>query len=270
MKFSILIAHYNNHIYFVDCYKSIQNQSFEDFEIVILDDGSSTESFETLKEITKDDPRVKLFKNTENKGVGYTKKRLVELAAGEMCAFVDPDDAITFDAVKTCVNALNADPDTIGVYSQLYWCDKNLIPEKVFISTRKIKNNDAFFFNLKSEVAHLFTFKKSAYLKTPGINENLSSAVDMDLYMKLYEIGGFRYIPEPLYLYRVHEEGVSQNTEKKAKLNDNWNTVLFNTVKRRKIERLYGKKPADIQYFPEFIFKKQNTLLKRLVRKFSW
>jgi len=265
MLFSILIAHYNNYEYFLDCYRSIQNQTYKDFEIILVDDCSTDDSFEKIKELAKANSRFRLFRNDENKGVGFTKRKCVELATGEICGFVDPDDAITENALEICIEKYY-DKIIIATYSQFYLCNENLEPKKVFRNTHKIKNKNPFFFNINFEVAHFFTFKKNAYLETEGINPHLTSAVDQDLYLKLYEAGTFKYINEPLYLYRLHEKGVSQQKNKKEKLNSNWNVVLKNTLKRRNQRHLYGKNISEIKSLQHFIKKNQTSFLKKIIR----
>lgn len=267
MKFSILIAHYNNYEYFLDCYRSIQNQTYKDFEIILVDDCSTDDSFEKIKELTKADPRFQLFRNDENKGVGFTKRKCVEFVTGEICGFVDPDDAITENALEKSIHEYR-DPEIVATHSQFQLCDNNLKINKIFSNTKSVKNGNPKFFNINLEVNHFFTFRKSAYEKTSGIDQELTSAVDQDLYLKLYETGNFKYIAEPLYLYRLHGNGVSQQKSKKATLNKNWNTVISDTLRRRNISRFYGKNVSEIENLPEFIFKKQNTLFLKIVRKF--
>ena len=265
MLFSVLIAHYNNFEYFKQCYESLKNQTYQNFEIILVDDCSTDDSFEKIVELTKNDNRIKTYKNEENKGVGFTKRRCVEISSGEICGFVDPDDALTENALEISVKAYNE--NYIATYSQFYLCDENLNIIKKFEPTQKIKNKNLLFFNVKFEVAHFFTFKKYTYLETEGINAELTSAVDQDLYLKLYEKGDFYYIQRPLYLYRLHEKGVSQEKSKKEKLNANWDKVLRNTLKRRKITQLFGKNISEIESLQHFIFKKQNTFFKKIITK---
>lgn len=266
MKFSVLIAHYNNAPFFKQCYESLKKQTYQNFEIILVDDCSTDNSLDEIAAFTKEDSRVKIFKNTENKGVGFTKKKCVEEASGEICGFVDPDDAITEDAIELSINAYQ-NQNVIATYSQIYICDEGLNVKKKFEPTQKIKNNNPLFFNVRFEVAHFFSFKKSTYLETEGINAELTSAVDQDLYLKLYEKGDFYYIPKPLYLYRLHEKGVSQEKSKKEKLNSNWDRVLRDTLKRRNINQLYGKNISEIISLQHFIFKKQNPFLKKIIDK---
>ena len=268
MLFSILIAHYNNYNYFKQCYESLKNQTYKNFEIIVVDDCSTDDSFEKIQNYCNGDSRVKFFQNSENKGVGFTKKRCVEEASGEICGFVDPDDALTEDAIEFSVKAHNN--DCIATYSQFYLCDENLKIKKIFKNTTKVKNNNPLFFNIHFEVAHFFTFKKEAYLRTEGINPNYKVAEDIDYILKLYEIGSFQFIKKPLYLYRIHKTGLSHDETKIKIKNETWHNVILNATKRRNIKKLYGKEVDSIKHLPKFIFQKENTLLKKIKRKLKW
>lgn len=267
MKFSILIAHYNNFEYFKDCYQSIISQTYKNFEVIILDDCSTDDSYEKVKNLVKDDHRFKIFKNDENKGVGYTKGKLIELASGDICGFLDPDDAITPDAIEESIKCYN-DPKIVATYSKMYFCNSELVPQTIAKINRKVKNNDPLFLNIFFEVNHFFTFKRNVYNNTSKINDKIRLAEDQDLYLKLYEQGCFKFINKPLYLYRKHEKGISQsiNKSKIAEKNKQWDLVLRNTLSRRGIKIIYGKKVEEIDDLPHFIFEKQNTLLKKILR----
>ncbi|MDY0929523.1 glycosyltransferase family 2 protein [Chryseobacterium sp. CFBP8996] len=266
IKFSILVAHYNNYNYFIECYESILKQTYQEYEIILVDDCSTDDSYEKIIELTKDNSKVKVFKNEENSGVGLTKKRCIDLASGEICGFVDPDDTLTENALQVIVE--NYTENNIVVYSQFYECDAKLNPIKLFSHSRAIKNGNKLFFNVFFEATHFFTFKREAYHKTSGINDKLTSAVDQDLYLKLYEIGNFKFVKAPLYYYRIHEKGVSQESSKKEKLHKNWHQTILDTTKRRKINSLYGEKITDIENLPGFLKVKQNSIFKKIQRKF--
>lgn len=266
VKFSILIAHYNNYLYFTECYDSILKQTYHDYEIILVDDCSVDDSYQKIIELTRDNPQIKVFRNEENQGVGFTKKRCIEFATGEICGFVDPDDTLTENALQVIVE--NYDKNDVVVYSQFYVCDPQLKPVKIFPHSRAIKNSDKNFFNVFFEATHFFTFKREAYYKTSGINVDLTSAVDQDLYLKLYETGNFKFVKIPLYYYRVHDKGVSQESSKKEKLHRNWHQTILDTTKRRNIDYLYGKKVTDIENLPGFLKVKQNTIIRKIVRKF--
>lgn len=267
-KFSILIAHYNNWLYFQDCYQSILNQTYKNFEIVIVDDCSSDGSYDKLLELSQKDCNIKLFRNDVNSKVGFTKRRCVNEAKGDICGFLDPDDMINHNAIEESVSAYQNN-DCVATYSRIKLIDKEGTITGDFKYTRSIKQNQKTFFNINFEIAHFFTFKKDAYEKTEGIQNDLIISEDQDLYLKMYEIGNILFINKPLYLYRIHDNGISQNKGKTEQQKDNWNIVLKNTCNRRNIDRLYNKKVNEIKDFPSFIFKKQNSLLSKIIRKLT-
>ena len=104
MKFSVLIAHYNNWNYFQECYQSILNQTYQDFEIIIVDDYSTDGSYEKLLELSKQDDKIKLFQNSENRKVGFTKRKCIDEASGDICGFLDPDDIFSPTSIEEVVN----------------------------------------------------------------------------------------------------------------------------------------------------------------------
>ena len=103
MKFSILIAHYNNARYFKQCFDSLVSQTYTNWEAIILDDGSKEDEKNLIKTIIKGDERFKYFENSSNQGVGFTKSKLIELATGEILGYVDPDDAILPTAIEKSI-----------------------------------------------------------------------------------------------------------------------------------------------------------------------
>lgn len=265
MLFSILIAHYNNFGYFRECYDSILAQTYKSLEIIIVDDGSIDDSVEKIRSYTAGNPDVNIYINETNRGVGYTKRRCVELAQGDYCGFVDPDDKLTPDAIEKSVEAYAK--DTVATYSQLYLCDEDLNITKIFPNTRRIKNGDPLFLNINFEVAHFFTFRRSAYLVTEGIGDHYCVAEDQDLMLKLYEQGNFAFIKTPLYYYRLHDKGLSHQAEKMQVKQENWHEVLYHALERRQIKTLFGSAVGRIEDLPKFVSENENGILKRVLRK---
>ena len=269
MLFSILVAHYNNFEYFKDFYKSVLKQTYQNFEIIIVDDHSTDNSLENIKSYTAEDLRVKIFQNEANKGVGFTKRKCVEMATGEICGFIDPDDAVTENALELSIQSYLDQPKFAGTYSQIMLCDNELRPQKIYSRTRKVSNGNPLFFNINNEISHFFTFRKEFYLKTAGINSNLSASEDFDLYLKMYEVGELAYIPKPLYFYRLHEEGISQGESKKEKVHQNWNQMLLEACKRRNITKIGNVTLSENSDLSKIIFQKENTFAAKVKRKIT-
>lgn len=253
MKFSVLIAHFNNSTYFKDCLASLQNQTFENWEAVILDDGSREEEKTAVRKLIENDARFQFFENESNRGVGVTKAKLIELATGDICGFVDPDDALRPAAIEKAMAVFEKDPKTVLTYSRFMKCDENLTPLRPFKLARQVVNGDHFFFNLPVQIAHFVCFKKTVYEQTEKMNTELKIAEDQDLYLKMYEHGKVRFIDETNYLYRTHQAGISQN-DNKANSYQYWAEVIFNAMKRRNIHSINGKKVPDTFTNAEEIF----------------
>ncbi|UCA61755.1 glycosyltransferase [Chryseobacterium rhizoplanae] len=246
IKFSILIANYNNGKFFKSCYHSIMMQTYHNWEVIILDDCSTDDSVEVIKSIIGKDSRFKLYENAKNCGVGFTKGRLIELANGSVCGFVDPDDAISPDALFSSVIAYLEDKIVL-TYSKFVKCDENLIPINNPSLTKQIRNNDPYFFNCPIQIVNFVTFRKEVYERTLKIDPKLRIAEDQDLYLKLYEFGKFKYIDKVNYYYRMHDGGISQNGNKE-KSKEYFAKVIFSTMKRRQLNTINGKAiPSEYQ-----------------------
>lgn len=241
MKFSVLIAHYNNAALFKDCYDSLLAQTYPDWEAVIVDDASSEDEKEQVKAIIAGDKRFRFFENEKNSGVGVTKSRLIELAAGDICGFVDPDDAILPQAIEKTIEVFKNKKKVVLTYSRFMGCDKNLKPLAPFKSAMQVRNGDPYFFNTPNQINHFVTFRKEVYETTEKMNPELRIAEDQDLYLKMYEKGDVYFIDDTNYLYRAHAGGISQNNNKE-KSYDYFAQVILTTMKRRKLTTINGKK----------------------------
>ena len=232
--FSLLIANYNNSAYLPEAIESVREQIYTNWEIVIIDDCSTDNPHELYK-LLEEDKRIKVFFNSENKGCGFTKRRCVEEASGEICGFLDPDDKLPADALLTMMNR-HIDAPNIGlIHSKAYHCDENMkILNRIAPSMQVRKQGDKMFFNLEASISHFATFKKEFYNKTDGINPYLKRAVDQDLYLKLYDVGKTLFLDQFLYYYRIHKSGISTNHNIEKAIYWHW-VVINDTAKRRDI-----------------------------------
>ncbi|KMQ62822.1 glycosyl transferase family 2 [Chryseobacterium sp. BLS98] len=234
--FSVLIAHYNNGKYFKDCYASLISQTSGDWEAIIVDDASTDDSVEIIKKLIDGDDRFRLYQNPENKGCGFTKRKCVDYATTDFCAFLDPDDALFPDAIACSLKKMNSDEGIVATYSQVLFCDRDLNPLNVFKKIKQI-NNNRLFFNCPIQMFHFFVFRRRIYLKTSGINPELKAAVDQDLYLKILEYGDTELIKKVLYKYRLHSGGISQN-DKKEYAKSEFAKVILETIHRRGIKQI--------------------------------
>lgn len=211
--FSILIANYNDGHYLNDALASVERQTYRNFEVIIVDDCSTDNSKFFLQGL-ESKSNYHLYFNDKNHGCGYTKRRCVEMANGDVCGFLDADDALTPDALEVMVESHSKHPDTSIIYSRYHFCNRDLAP--LFISEHQctIPEGQSFLEYKRGAISHFVTFKKSFYNMTLGINDQFRIAEDLDLYFKLEEVGKTLFIDNPLYYYR---NGTGNNTS----LNEN-------------------------------------------------
>ncbi len=236
MLFSILIANYNNGQYFKNCYDSIISQTYIDWEVIIVDDGSTDNSIEIIEQLISNNSKFKLYQNEKNYGCGYTKKKCVELSNGELCGFLDPDDMLEPNALEEMVLAHKQNPYASLIYSNNILLNEDL--SKNFQPAEKknqVQNGDLKFINSNGEIGHFSTFKRKMYSNTSGISAYLKRAVDQDLYLKLYEQGYVVFLDKFLYKYRIHNKGISTLENKKLARYWYW-VVIMETSKRRSID----------------------------------
>lgn len=101
-KLSIIIPCYNIEPHISKCVESILEQTFNDFELLLINDGSKDNTLEVCREYEQKDTRVKVYSH-DNKGVSYTRNRGIELAQGECILFIDGDDFVKPDYLEKLV-----------------------------------------------------------------------------------------------------------------------------------------------------------------------
>ena len=99
-KISVLIPAYNVERYVARCLESVLGQTFEDIEVIVVNDCSTDGTRGVVQEFVSRDPRVKLIDHEENYGVLWARKTLIEASEGEYLMFVDADDAIKPNACE--------------------------------------------------------------------------------------------------------------------------------------------------------------------------
>lgn len=201
--FSVMIANHNHGDYLMDAIESVKAQTYPHWEIIIVDDCSTDNSHELYAKLEQD-PRIRVFHNDENKGCGFTKRRCLAEAKGEICGFLDADDCLTDDALQVMVEAHQSHPECSLIYSQMYFVDPQLKVIAVSEHQRALLNGESFLTcHGTGVISHFVTMKKASYDKTEGMDESLRIAEDVDLYFKLEEVGETLFLPMPLYKYRI-------------------------------------------------------------------
>lgn len=250
--FSVLIANYNNGEYLEKCLQSIFNQTYSNWEIVIVDDASTDQS-EVVYEKYGNHSRITIIRNNKNRGCGYTKRKCVKHAKGDICGFVDPDDGITPDALGIMVKYHLANQNHSIIYSTHYICDGSLQSQKIADYVGQIPIDKKSWTLIRPIISHFATFKKLNYSKTNGISSFYQKAVDKDLYFKLEETGPVLFVDIPLYYYRHHASSISLNRHANLAYQYELTAKIMTIIRQRKHKKVIDYKPHTRTQFVKAI-----------------
>lgn len=120
---SIVMPAYNAEKTIEDSIKSVINQSYSDFELIIIDDCSTDSTSRIIERIAKEDSRIAFYKNPKNSGVSNTRNRAISLAKGEWIAFLDSDDLWAKNKLEKQLTFIRNIPDAVLSYTSSRFID---------------------------------------------------------------------------------------------------------------------------------------------------
>jgi glycosyltransferase involved in cell wall biosynthesis len=204
-QFSILMANYNNAPFIDAAILSVLNQTFSDWELVIVDDASRDDSVDRIGKYLND-PRIRLYRKERNEG--YTKALIFGLTkvSSGIVGFLDSDDALTMDAIERAHTVHSQNPQVGLVLSQLIYCNEQLVSIEATVTRPEHRQVPLVWMTGPN---HFRSFKMTAYNKTAGLDVRFKHAEDWDLVFKLEEVAPTFRIDEPLYRYRILDTSAS-------------------------------------------------------------
>lgn len=219
---SIIMAAYNAEKTIEQAIKSVLNQTYQNFELLVVNDCSKDRTAELVMNIAAEDDRVRLLSNEKNSGVSYTRKHGLEKAKGSWIAILDSDDAwvpeklekqidlqkkMNADLLFTGSAFMDSDGQVIDWYLQ--------VPAEV--TYRKLLKQ-----NVLSNSSALV--RKELYVKHYVLGDGMHE--DFAIWLGILKEGKKAYgVDEPLLIYRIAKSSKSGNKVKAAKMN--WNTYRY-------------------------------------------
>jgi glycosyltransferase involved in cell wall biosynthesis len=210
-NFSILMANYNKGLYIGTAIKSVLDQDYNNWELIIIDDGSTDNSVDVISGYLND-KRIKLYRNSSNQGVIFCQKKLIDSATAEWICILDSDDVLAPNALTVVNKNIINHKDYGFFYSQRMDCDKYLKPIALGLN-RKLASGDTILRTMDS-VGAFRVFKRELYFQTSGYDEQILYAEDMDLIIKLEEVTKFYFIDQILYFVRTLPDSQSNDKNK--------------------------------------------------------
>ena len=210
LAISVILACYNTERYIASAVKSILAQTFGDFELILLNDGSTDRSAEILKQLAAQDSRIKLI-SRPNKGLTKTLNEGISLATAPLIARMDADDISLPTRFEKQVAYLDANPDCVCVGSRVTLIDPYDSP--ISVTDHKL-DHDAIDADLLKGIGWSIVhpaamMRTEAVRRVGGYREQFTTSQDLDLWLRLAEIGKLANLPDALVQYRQHFESVA-------------------------------------------------------------
>ena len=223
VRFSVNVPVYNAEKYLHECIDSILNQTFTDFELLLVDDGSTDSSGAICDEYAKKDGRVRVFHN-ENRGSFATRVFSVNHAQGEYCTFCDSDDFYDSDYLERVNVLLNEEKCDILLFCQDCIVDGRREPSVPCWNEKKIFTGDGKkeFYRTMMTGSYFNTLNvkviRTSLLQSDTLDAERYSFVKNgdDFLQSLYPVFNAKkivFVPECFYNYRINPEGLTHKID---------------------------------------------------------
>ncbi|QDL09642.1 glycosyltransferase family 2 protein [Brasilonema octagenarum UFV-E1] len=245
-KVSVVIPAYNAMTYLPETMESVQRQTFSDFEVLIINDGSADNIVEWVSQLV--DPRVKLICQT-NQGVPLARNKGIANAQGEYIAFLDADDLWEPTMLEKQVGCLENNPTVGLVHTWMAVIDAQSQPTgRVMISNAEgdvwkqlvVQN---------TVPSSSVMVRRGCFDTVGGFDPNLRNIDDWDMWIRIAARYPFAVIKEPLMHYRMHLNNMTKN----------WQVVeeAFEMI----IEKAFRSAPPELLYLKSRSYGHANMFL---------
>jgi len=207
---SILLPVHNAQLYLQQALLSLSNQTYTDFEIIAIDDGSTDGSAKILSEAQKNEPRLKIFSGP-HMGLVHALNLGLQQAQGMYIARMDADDISYPKRLKHQLFVLNMHPEAVAVGSWVRFIDAQGSPIYTYRMPDQPEKIEKLLWegNGGAIVHPTGFFRAQAIRDVGGYRSTYQSLEDLDLYLRLLDIGCILNVPEVLLDYRQHLSSVN-------------------------------------------------------------
>lgn len=240
-KVSIIVPVYNTSSYVTSCLKSLQEQTYQNIEILVMNDGSTDESEKIIKELQEKDNRIKYFYQ-ENKGVSSARNLGILKATGEYLCFVDSDDMVSTTFVEDFLSILSSEVDLVATSITSLSNQEESVTTPIIKEYEKEKKYDILYDEFSGYLCNKMFRSSIIKEKKLFLAEDISMCEDI-LFLYQYLIFSKKVVglSKKNYFYRLNQKTASNDFQ-----NEKWFSIFTS------LQRIYDLR----DYYPENILKK--------------
>ena len=255
--FSIVIPTYNRVLFLKRALDSVFNQTYENYEVIVVDDGSTDRTLSMLSEIS--DPRLKIIHVGNNSGTSNARNMGIQTAKGKYISLLDSDDEFLPDFLEKTLKTLDGTEPEVGfcwsgihaiqiISDQFLW--KKHITESIWNPSFRSRA-EATRYSLSCDppwgTGHGVTFKKGVLAEVGWFDTTIRARVDIDLLIRL--VGRYNFVVIPEILVTIHKDA-HMRIEYEL-----FNRAMAYEIMYRKYANIIKQYPDSIRFFSSFIVK---------------
>lgn len=244
-KVTIVMPTYNRAELLKEAIKSILSQTFKDWQLVVIDDGSSDYTKEVVKRFAAQNPRIQ-YVHQNNQGVTQARARTVEFVTGEYVTFLDDDDLYYPNKLNDQVNFLDQHPEVGLVYSFLEMVDR----DKKLIMKWPYQQSCSFSELVKDNVIqpNAALLRSQCLKKLGSFCKDLKSADDYEMWLRIAKHYPIAFLPVMVGCYRWHDSNMSYDKRKRCQSNvDVFKVVMSYRLSGEEREQVF-KRVIELTY----------------------
>lgn len=215
---SIILPTYNGEKYIRESIQSIIDQTYQDWELIVIDDCSTDNTNRIVAEFESKDERIKLYKNKKNLRLPASLNRGFELSKGDFLTWTSDDNLYNPNAIEKLVEALSSDEKYGLVFSRMEFIDADGGTNNLSMDVKD--ENEIYYHNI---VGASFMYTRKVYECIGDYNVQKFLMEDYDYWLRVANSFSIKYLNEILYKYRLHQGSLTetrnrQMLEEKIKL----------------------------------------------------
>jgi glycosyltransferase involved in cell wall biosynthesis len=236
--FSIVIANYNYGRFLEEALLSIINQSCQDFELIVVDGGSTDNSVDVILQYAH---RIAWWCSEKDRGQSHALNKGFSRASGKYFTWLNADDVMIKGGLAAVARKINQYPQCEWFIGSCYWLNEELRVVRCFRAHR--------FSTIRARWGHLSgggpssLFSKDLWKRVGGLDETLYFLMDIDLWHRFYFVGRKKYIRTSSYVwgYRIHEGSKMSGSVVAPEITENQRNRLMAEAELINLFARYGK-----------------------------
>lgn len=230
---SIVTPSYNQGEFIEETINSVLSQNYQNIEYIVVDGASTDNTVEILKKYAS---KIKWISEKDN-GQADAINKGFRMTKGEIIYWLNSDDVLLPGSVSKIVDEYNNNPDVDIIYGKCHFTDvSNKIVGKYPTEIYNFRRLAMFNFICQPSAF----FKRKAFFESGCLNEHLKYALDYDLWIRMAKKFNFKYLPEFLSCYRLHDASKTVDTKQALANNKETLNIVFKHYNWAPANRVYG------------------------------